>query len=551
MKNIIQILCTFILLGMACKSVSAQTGLYIQSGEITVEPGSLMYIKGDVENHSTGILNEGEVFIEGNIANYTTVGPFNYDSDGTVYLNSEFPQTVSGSHIVNLANLDLTLGSGTVTLQSTDGSAGVYVDQLNLGARVVDLNGYWMGIRLNNSPAALNRTSGYIISEDQNSYFLWNTGFSLDTYTIPFGTAAGDYIPMTATITNVPADPGENFPVFSTYPTSDDNAPFPADDGVTNMNFGGNDMSSNAVDRFWKANLGGRTADITCSYATTDLDGNTITESELIGLQWNGTGWEMTGTGSAYNGAGSQSVTISGYASTTTEWISLASPPVSIHISVLLEGPYNPATATMNTTLRLNDLIPSDQPFNQPPWNYAGTENVPAPDIPLHIVDWILIEVRDGSNADNIITRKAAFLNDSGIVESIDGRQGVVFTDLDPGQDYYIIVRTRNHLATLSENTVNAPNQPGTPYDFTNPANVSGGAAQLKEIAAGLYAQQGGDYNSDGVMTVADFNYFVSESSIINVYADSDGNMDKAVTVADFNLFQSNASSIGVPQVRY
>lgn len=60
-----------------------------------------------------------------------------------------------------------------------------------------------------------------------------------------------------------------------------------------------------------------------------------------------------------------------------------------------------------------------------------------------------------------------------------------------------------------------------------------------------------GDINADGVITVADFNLYSTETSKINVYSPADLDMNKNVTVADFNLYKANSSKIGIPEIKY
>lgn len=60
-----------------------------------------------------------------------------------------------------------------------------------------------------------------------------------------------------------------------------------------------------------------------------------------------------------------------------------------------------------------------------------------------------------------------------------------------------------------------------------------------------------GDFNSDGVVTVTDFNNYTIQASLINQYLDGDGNLDGNVTVTDFNFYTPHAGVIGVEVVRY
>jgi len=93
-------------------------------------------------------------------------------------------------------------------------------------------------------------------------------------------------------------------------------------------------------------------------------------------------------------------------------------PPVqssfSLDLKIYLEGPFN--GSEMNTALNDHNLIPVNQPFNMPPWNYFGDENVPT--IPnTDIVDWMLLELRETAGdalsaiPGTIIDQQAVFIS--------------------------------------------------------------------------------------------------------------------------------------------
>lgn len=221
----------------------------------------------------------------------------------------------------------------------------------------------------------------------------------------------------------------------------------------------------------------------------------------------------------------------------------------TVQINMLLEGAYNSSTNLMSTILKDNDLLPLSQPYNRVPWNYQGGESVSNfTAIPENVSDWVLVELRDGTDNEQVVGQRAAFLKNDGTLIDLDGSVGVDFEDLDEG-DYFIVIRHRNHLAVISENVVTLPN--AIPFDVTEPVNIFGGTGQLTEIEAGLYALYAGDFDSNGTITVSDFNLYATQTAQINVYLDGDCNLDKAVTVADFNIYQPNASVIGVDLVRY
>ena len=226
-------------------------------------------------------------------------------------------------------------------------------------------------------------------------------------------------------------------------------------------------------------------------------------------------------------------------------------PSVEAHITTFLEGAYNSTTQLMNTTLNEDNLIPLHQPFNREPWTYGGTESVTS--FPAEAVDWVLVELYNAADNFQMESQQAGILLSNGAITNAtapDAANGIVFQNVT-ADDYYLVVRTRHHLAVMSANPVTLPTTAATAYDFTLAETQALGGGQLVEVNANIFAQISGDFNSDGVLSVADFNQYTSEAASINVYFDSDTNLDTNVTVADFNLYLPHASVIGVQQVRY
>lgn len=223
------------------------------------------------------------------------------------------------------------------------------------------------------------------------------------------------------------------------------------------------------------------------------------------------------------------------------------SPARPVHLKVFLEGPYNPATETMTTIIQ--SIIPITQPFNRAPWNYNGSENIL--NMPSNVVDWVLVEARDANDPNSIIQRKAALLLSNGdIVEASGSFNSLLMDCLNSSQsEYYFAVRARHHLAILS----NAPLDVSTnaTYNLATPSMVFGGDSQVVDMGGGVYALHAGDWNSDGVITISDFNGYRIQLSSINQYLDGDFNLDGTVIISDFNLYRNNSSVIGVAPIRY
>ena len=225
-------------------------------------------------------------------------------------------------------------------------------------------------------------------------------------------------------------------------------------------------------------------------------------------------------------------------------------PPATLLVDVnaILGGVYDSQTGLMSTDLNEKNLLPLEQPFNRPPWNYAGSEEVTS--LADDIVDWVLIEIRADDANKSIVAQKAVLLRNDGQIMDLDGSTSIAIDNLIPNHNYSVIVRHRNHLAIMSS-TAKTFSQNGQSFDLTNPAEVNGGEYQLMDLGNNKWGMLPGDFNSNGVITVEDYLYYKSEASFINQYIDGDLNLDNIVTITDFNIYFPNASKIGVTEVRY
>ncbi len=226
---------------------------------------------------------------------------------------------------------------------------------------------------------------------------------------------------------------------------------------------------------------------------------------------------------------------------------------IFVQLKVLLQGAYDNTTGLMANNLRTDSLITLSQPYNIWPWVLIYNTNISdINSIPANTTDWVIVEARDTSAAHTTLERLPAFLMNDGSLMSYNGVNlvaGVYFNNLDCHHPYHFVVRQRNHIDIMTADSTYLPIS--TPIDLTNPANVQDGINQLADLGDGNYGMHAGDTNGDGVITVADFNVYFSEVSIINQYIQSDLNFDAHVTVTDFNIYVNNISLIGISDVRY
>ena len=118
-------------------------------------------------------------------------------------------------------------------------------------------------------------------------------------------------------------------------------------------------------------------------------------------------------------------------------------PSVSVQLKIYLEGSYNTLTQDMNIGLGSN--IPLTSPY---------VENLRTIDsIPVNIVDWVLIELKETLSGPTVTSRSALLHRDGRIVAD-DGVTNNILLDAQDGY-YFITVKHRNHLPIMSLQTVN------------------------------------------------------------------------------------------------
>ena len=213
---------------------------------------------------------------------------------------------------------------------------------------------------------------------------------------------------------------------------------------------------------------------------------------------------------------------------------------IAANIKVLLEGPYNPATGFMHTSLNAANLLPNDQPFNNQFWKYTGNENVPAGFFAANpaIVDWVMVELRTGPLPNAKVAIQSFFLKNDGKIVDLDGKNLPSFPGVPPGS-YYLIVHHRNHLSVMSKGLIMLDTNPGL-YDFTTTYKASSGVNPLKRMTDGKWALFTGDANGNGSVTTSDWGSFWLLENGQSGYLPSDWNLDGTVNQTDYNYWYAN-----------
>jgi hypothetical protein len=208
----------------------------------------------------------------------------------------------------------------------------------------------------------------------------------------------------------------------------------------------------------------------------------------------------------------------------------------NLDLTVFLEGPFDTVTLQMKTDL-YTDILPESQPFNNPPWNYMGDEQVS--NFLPNTVDWLLVELHDTSGVNSVspssvILKMAVLLMNDGRIVGADNFSKVQFAETI-SQQLFVIVRHRNHLGILSSSPL-LYSKGVYHYDFTTGYDkVYGGLMGYKELYTGIWGMISGDANADGIINESGDKTIWTFESGENSYLDSDMNLNGQADNIDKN----------------
>lgn len=175
-------------------------------------------------------------------------------------------------------------------------------------------------------------------------------------------------------------------------------------------------------------------------------------------------------------------------------------------ITVFLEGLYDVPNLEMRKAM--------DHDGNSPYPRYQG-----------QIADVIILELHDQNNYGTPVWAPITInLNQNGMAVAYLPASGV----------YYLTIKNRNHIETVSATTINLATD--NSYNFSNAANKAYGSNQ-KLLATGVYGIYAGDVNQDGVVNISDRNIINDAYQTTSIgYLTSDVNGDGTVNISDRNI---------------
>ncbi|WP_420572218.1 choice-of-anchor Q domain-containing protein [Kordia sp.] len=171
---------------------------------------------------------------------------------------------------------------------------------------------------------------------------------------------------------------------------------------------------------------------------------------------------------------------------------------VVVSPKIYLQGAMFGASASlMNDDLRTGNYIPTTSMYPDGATCDAAVLTVTGNDA---IVDWVWVELRDGTTNTTIIDSQSALLQRDGDVVGTDGSSPLTFNKLSG--NYHIVVKHRNHLGIMTSNTINLTTI-NTIVDFTDANNqiTYGTNAQTTfGVPNGTVAMWAGNVNGDTIV---------------------------------------------------
>jgi hypothetical protein len=317
--------------------------------------------------------------------------------------------------------------------------------------------------------------------------------------------------------------------------------------------------SSDYLNHYWPITQTGITGTLN---ASGNYNANfTGTETDLRGIFWNGTNWNLTG-GSINYATDDAAAPIVGNGD-----LYAMNKFVLAKMKAMLQGAYN--GIDMNDNLRAGtNLIPLSDPYRSAPYSSTYTHvNNPTVEIANasvfataaltgdNIVDWVYLELRDNSGVNPgaaVVQSRAALIQRDGDIVDIDGISPIYFKNVDPAVNYTLAVRHRNHLGIATDPVANLQSlseaTPGAITDYTTmtDAQIFGTSAAFTVGAGSRNLLWGGNANSNansrfnGLSNDKDYLLVTTLGNniaavISNTYSPSDMNMNRTVRFNGIN----------------
>ena len=179
-------------------------------------------------------------------------------------------------------------------------------------------------------------------------------------------------------------------------------------------------------------------------------------------------------------------------------------PPPSVRLFAGLQGAWNESAGLMRDDLRAQGLLPLTEPYTALGYSYLFNNtplSVPASFFtttgPTAIVDWVVVEVRQGGMPGTLVQSMPALVRRNGRVISTTGDS--LLTLRVARGSYKVAVRHRNHLAVINFASQPFGNGPTT-IDILYPGTTQLNMVAVSVTASGKRLLPMGDVSGDKVV---------------------------------------------------
>lgn len=427
-------------------------------GTITVENGATLVIEGSYTSSSSGTIEiDGQVNLKGDFINNS--GSIATGSTGRLTFNGTSAQAITGSASTTFyCAVEVANSTGVALTTGSTGNNQVLDSILILTSGKVTLNGF--NLELSNEGVSGADASNYLVT---NSTGKVKALVGASNYTFPVGNAS--YNPV---ILNE-AGTSDTYSVSfaDSYPS-----------GWTGTN--------HAVLGYWDisdATPGGNNLAVTGQWNTAQEQAPFDRTDCAVGVQISGDNVAWKASGAA---AGSNPWTQSGAGFAGVGKFMVGDyyfEGIDLDLDAWLAGPYS--GGSMSTALKTAGVIPLTSP-------YGTGETVGS--VPAGIVDWVKVELRDGTTSSTILKSYSFFINSSGKLVNLDGSSPLKLTGYPKGT-YYVAVKHRNHLGAMTSSTINFTTGTSFSFNYKTGAGVYG-TNPMRNMGGGVYALWAG--NTDG-----------------------------------------------------
>ena len=173
--------------------------------------------------------------------------------------------------------------------------------------------------------------------------------------------------------------------------------------------------------------------------------------------------------------------------------ITVVQPLQGFGLKAYLQGAWL-GNGLMRTNLAARPEFPLNQPYNRSPWNYNGSESLDS--VHPDMVDWMLMEVRYGSDGSQLLERRALMLWKDGVLRSPAGDTSIFFGAKGEGR-YHILLDHHSHIPVMTAEALNLDSVVIIDFTDTIITKAFGGANALIPLGGNAFGMISGDLNVD------------------------------------------------------